>query len=79
MNEDKLNEISIACTEDERLREILGRILSMNEKELKEFKTKLTIFYLDKKEIDDIQAFEFFKVLLDNRNAFQVGRKVGLV
>jgi len=79
MNEDKLNEISIACTEDERLREILGRILSMNEKELKEFKTKLTIFYLDKKEIDDIQAFEFFKVLLDSQNAFLVGRKVGLI
>jgi hypothetical protein len=40
MNQDFLNEISAACKEDTRLREILRRILSMDKSEMEAFKKK---------------------------------------
>jgi len=79
MNEDLLDEIITACQEDERLREILGRILSMGTEERKDFRRKMNLFFLGKDNPADSQTRSFFQTLLTSDNAENVGRKVGLI
>lgn len=74
-----MDEIITACQEDERLREILGRILSMGTKERQDFRRKMNLFFLGKDSPADAHSRSFFQTLLSSDNAENVGRKVGLI
>lgn len=79
MNQDLLNEISVACKEDKRLREILRRVLSMNENEVKEFKKKMNIYFIGKDTQEDLKAKHFFSFILNGSNAEAVAQKIGII
>ena len=65
MNQDLLNEISAACREDNRLRDILRRVLSMNDKEIAEFKKKVNIYFIGRDTREDLEAKHFFGFILN--------------
>lgn len=69
MNEEELNEITIACIQDERLRNILGRVLSMTEIEKDKFRKKISLFFLGKLSIEDLQVKKFFSIIAASDNA----------
>ena len=79
MNQDLLNEISAACREDKRLRDILRRVLSMNEKEVKEFKKKMNIYFIGRDTQEDLEAKHFFSFILNDSNAKAVAQKIGII
>ena len=79
MNQDLLNEISVACREDNRLRDILRRVLSMNEKEVKEFKKKMNIYFIGRDSQEDLEAKHFFSFILNDSNAKAVAQKLGII
>ncbi len=79
MNQDLLNEISVACKEDNRLRDILRRVLSMNEKEIKEFKKKMNIYFIGRDTREDLEAKHFFSFILNDSNAEVVAQKIGII
>ena len=79
MNQDLLNEISVACKEDNRLRDILRRVLSMNEKEIKEFKKKMNIYFIGRDSQEDLEAKHFFSFILNDSNAKAVAQKIGII
>jgi len=66
MNQDLLNEISAACREDKRLRDILRRVLSMNDKEMLEFKKKMNIYFIGRYSQEDLEVKHFFSFILKN-------------
>ncbi|HPE69332.1 MAG TPA: hypothetical protein P5560_02850 [Thermotogota bacterium] len=79
MDEEEIEAVSIACEEDLRLREILGRILSMAPEEKNTFKTKMHLFFLGKeKEPGNEMMRMFFRIALDTQKARLVARKIGL-
>ncbi|MDN5360286.1 MAG: hypothetical protein PWQ84_1349 [Thermotogaceae bacterium] len=79
MNQDLLNEISVACKEDNRLRDILRRILSMNENEIKEFKKKMNVYFIGRDSQEDLEAKQFFSFILNDSNAKAVAQKIGII
>jgi len=76
MNEEELNEIIIACIQDERLREILGRVLSMNEREKNDFRKKINLFFLDKTSHEDLQSKRFFNLITSDNNALLINNRI---
>ncbi|HNW45822.1 MAG TPA: hypothetical protein PLB79_09150 [Thermotogota bacterium] len=77
-SEEELNQIAIACSEDERLREILGRILSFSEEERESFRQKMTLFFIGAETDEDIKAKRVFSVLIERVYAEKIGKKVAL-
>lgn len=73
-----MDEIVIACQEDERLRAILGRVLSMEIQEKQAFRRKMNLYFLGKNDPDDMQVRSFFQTILTDNNVEIVARKVGL-
>lgn len=69
---DVLLQIAEACLHDERLVEVVRGIASMTEAEREFFKTKLKVYFLSKTEETDLQAYEFFRILLQENNAERV-------
>ncbi len=69
---DVLLRIAEACIHDERLLEVVKGIASMKETEKEFFKTKLKVYFLSKTEEADLQAYEFFRILLQENNAERV-------
>ena len=78
MKQDLLNDVSVACKEDKRLRDILRRILTMSIEEKKEFKKKMTIYFIGRDDDDDGTVKAFFQFVLDEGNAVKVAEKIGL-
>ena len=79
MNQDLLNEISVACREDKRLRDILRRVLSMNDKEMLEFKKKMNIYFIGRETPEDLEAKHFFSFILSDSNAKAVAEQIGII
>lgn len=79
MNQDMLNEISVACKEDKRLRDILGRVLSMSEKEVKDFKKKMNVYFIGRETQEDLEVKRFFSYILDGSNAKALAQRLGII
>jgi hypothetical protein len=79
MNQDLLNEISAACKDDTRLREILRRILSMSNIEIDEFKKKMNIYYIGRDTEEDLKSKRFFQFVLEPSNAVEVAKSIGIL
>jgi len=63
---DALNEIIKAANEDERIRSIIVRLFSMTDEEREDFKRKVMLYFIDKDSDIDVEAFKFFKIVLEN-------------
>jgi Tfp pilus assembly ATPase PilU len=61
-----LEEIVSACLVDERIREIVESIASMDEKRRMEFKRKMNIYFAGRTSDEDVQAYRFYKIVLEN-------------
>ncbi|MEN3007457.1 hypothetical protein [Pseudothermotoga sp.] len=70
--DDVLLQIAEACLHDERLIEVVKSIASMAEVEKELFRTKLKVYFLNKTGETDLQAYEFFRILLQENNAKRV-------
>ena len=79
MNQDLLNEISAACREDNRLRDILRRVLSMNAEEITDFKKKMNIYFIGRDSQEDLEVKHFFSFILNDSNAKAVAQKLGII
>ena len=68
MNEDQreIEEIVKSCAEDDQLRRIVFNLNEMDIVQRKIFSKKMNIYFLSKKEFVDVQAYKFFKLLLND-------------
>ena len=54
---------------DSELKKIVYYIASMNNEQKKDFKKKLNLYFFDKNSENDVEAYKFYKVLLESNNA----------
>jgi len=66
MLSDALNEIIRAANEDERIRSIIVQLFSMTDEEREVFKKKVMLYFIDKDSDVDVEAFKFFKLVIEN-------------
>lgn len=66
MLSDALNEIVRVANEDERIKSIIIQLISMTSEEREDFKRKMMLYFIDKDSDVDVEAFRFFKLLLEN-------------
>ncbi len=69
-------EVIKACIEDRRLLDIVRNIFRMSDEEREAFKRKLSIYFMDKFSDEDVNAFRFFRFVLEKNNAEKVLRGV---
>jgi hypothetical protein len=79
MNQDFLNEITSACKEDTRLRDILRRILSRDKYEIEDFKKKMNIYFIGRDSEEDLKSKRFFQFVLEASNAELVAKSIGII
>jgi hypothetical protein len=54
---------------DSELKKIVYYIASMSDEQKEDFKKKLNLYFFDKNSENDVEAYRFYKVLLENNNA----------
>ncbi|HBT38563.1 MAG: Uncharacterized protein XD58_0063 [Thermotoga sp. 50_1627] len=70
--EDVLLQIANACAQDASLLEIVRHVASMSDEEKALFKTKVKVYFLNRTGEIDLQAYEFFRLILEDKNAERV-------
>ncbi|AJC73592.1 hypothetical protein AJ81_04530 [Pseudothermotoga hypogea DSM 11164 = NBRC 106472] len=70
--EDVLLQIASACVQDRSLLEIVKHVASMSDEEKELFKTKVKAYFLNRTDETDLQAYEFFRLILEDKNAERV-------
>jgi len=70
--EDVLLQIARACVQDSSLFEIVRHVASMSDEERELFKTKIKVYFLNRTSEVDLQAYEFFRLILEDKNAERV-------
>ncbi len=63
----EIEEIVKSCAEDEELRRIVFEINKMDPIQRKDFSKKVDVYFLSKNSVSDIHAYNFFKLLLDDK------------
>jgi hypothetical protein len=61
-----LEEIVSACLIDGRIREIVENITLMSKEKREEFKRKMNIYFAGRASDNDVQAYRFYKIVLEN-------------
>jgi len=69
---EELKSIAQACTGDQRIYDIVVSIANMTEEEKSGFKSKVLAYFINRKSPDDVEAYKFYKLLLENQNAKKV-------
>ncbi|ODN30038.1 hypothetical protein [Fervidobacterium thailandense] len=67
-----LRYIAEVCLNDERIYEIVSNIACMSEEQLREFKNKVIAYFMNKSSQDDMEAYKFYKIVLENDNAKKI-------
>lgn len=57
------------CAYDSELRKIIYAVAEMKEQEKKIFGKKMRLYFLDKSDVEDRKAMEFYEMLLKGDNA----------
>uniref|UniRef100_A0A832IDB3 Uncharacterized protein n=1 Tax=Pseudothermotoga hypogea TaxID=57487 RepID=A0A832IDB3_9THEM len=70
--EDVLLQIASVCVQDRSLLEIVKHVASMSDEEKELFKTKVKAYFLNRTDETDLQAYEFFRLILEDKNAERV-------
>jgi len=69
---EELRNIAQACINDQRIYDIVVSIANMTEEEASVFKSKVLAYFINKKSPDDVEAYKFYKLLLENQNVRKV-------
>ncbi|PHJ14179.1 hypothetical protein IM41_02415 [Fervidobacterium sp. SC_NGM5_G05] len=69
---EELKIIAEACINDDRILEIVTSISKMSETERDNFKSKITSYFMKKNSKEDMEAYKFYKLILENSNAHKV-------
>ncbi len=69
---DIVQEIVEACKEDPRIRKIVEEVASMSEEEREIFRKKVKAYFLSRTSPEDVEAYKFFKFILDETILKQV-------
>uniref|UniRef100_A0A7C4VTU5 Uncharacterized protein n=1 Tax=Fervidobacterium thailandense TaxID=1008305 RepID=A0A7C4VTU5_9BACT len=67
-----LRYIAEVCLKDERIHEIVSNIARMDEEQLREFKSKVVAYFMNKNSQDDVEAYKFFRLVLEDDNAKKI-------
>jgi len=70
--EDVFLQIASVCVQDRSLLEIVKHVASMSDEEKELFKTKVKAYFLNRTDETDLQAYEFFRLILEDKNAERV-------
>ncbi len=65
-------EIVKKCAYDPELKRIIYYIASLTSEKRDEFKKKLNLYFMNKNTEDDVEAFKFYKLLIDSDNAVKL-------
>jgi len=60
-----IQEIVEACKKDPRIRKIVEDIAAMDEKEREIFRKKVKAYFLSRTSSEDVEAYKFFKLILE--------------
>ncbi|HCI29250.1 MAG TPA: hypothetical protein PKI14_02565 [Fervidobacterium sp.] len=69
---EELRNIAEICITDQRIYDIITSIASMSEEEIKNFKSKVLTYFINKKSQEDIEAYKFYKLVLEDQNAQKI-------
>jgi len=69
-------EVVKKCSYDPELKKIVFYIASLSKEELTNFKKKLNLYFMNKSSSTDIEAYKFYKILIDSNNAKILKRKI---
>ncbi|MEN3041804.1 MAG: hypothetical protein ABDH59_00620 [Fervidobacterium sp.] len=69
---EELKIIAEACLNDERILEIVKNISNMSEEERIDFKSKVLKYFMKKNSPEDMEAYNFYKIILTENNAKKV-------
>lgn len=64
--------IAEACLNDERILEVIRNIADMSEEGRNDFKSKVLSYFMKKTSPEDIEAYNFYKIILNENNAKKV-------
>ncbi|RKX50350.1 MAG: hypothetical protein DRP38_01285 [Thermotogae bacterium] len=69
---DPIQEIVEACREDPRIRKIVEEIAAMEDDEREIFRKKVKSYFLSRTSSEDVEAYKFFKLILNESILKQV-------
>lgn len=69
---EQLRIIAEACVNDERILEIVTNIANMSQEARNDFKSKVLSYFMKKTSPEDMEAYNFYKLILIEDNAKRV-------
>lgn len=69
---EQLRIIAEACVNDDRILDIVINIANMSQKERNDFKSKVLNYFMKKTSPEDMEAYNFYKIILSEDNAKKV-------
>lgn len=66
---EELRAIAEACLNDARILEIVSSVAGMNDEDRDSFKKKVLAYFMTKNSPEDMEAYNFYKVILTGLNA----------
>ena len=69
MNDPVLEDVVKSCIEDSRLLDIVRNVARMSKEEKELFSKKVSLYFMNRSSEDDIEAYKFFKFILQNDNS----------
>jgi|YelNatsi2bottle7_1022547.scaffolds.fasta_scaffold00412_2 predicted metal-binding transcription factor (methanogenesis marker protein 9) len=69
---EELRNIAEACLNDERIYDIINSISNMSEEELRDFRSKVINYFMNRNSPEDKEAYKFYKIVLEDKNAKKI-------
>jgi len=69
---EEIKVIAEACVTDERIYDVIYSISVMTDEELREFRTKVVNYFMNRNSVEDMEAYKFYKVILEDNNARKI-------
>lgn len=69
---EQLRIIAEACVNDERILDIVKNIANMSQEERNDFRSKVLNYFMKKTSPEDMEAYNFYKIILSEDNAKKV-------
>ncbi len=76
MDDPVLEHVVKSCIEDSRLLDIVRNVARMSEEEKEVFLKKVSLYFMNKSSEEDIEAYKFFKFILQGDNAKKILERV---
>lgn len=69
---EQLRIIAEVCVNDERILDIVTNIANMSQEERDDFRSKVLNYFMKKTSSEDMEAYNFYKIILSEDNAKKV-------